>query len=75
VAAVLCQPVGHRPENPDVMYKPGRDVWGPELRTRRPEITTESIEAYLHNLYRVRPDFVYSVCAGVRPVLPGRRCS
>jgi len=21
----------------------------------------ESIEAYLHNLYRVRPDFVYSV--------------
>jgi pimeloyl-ACP methyl ester carboxylesterase len=32
VAAVLCQPVGHRPENPDVMYNPGRDVWAPELR-------------------------------------------
>ena len=62
VAAVLCQPVGHRPENPDVMYKPGRDVWAPELRARRRlEITTESIEAYRHNLYRVRPDFVYSV--------------
>ena len=61
VAAVLCQPVGHRPENPDVMYNSGRDVWGPELRARRPEITVESIEAYLHNLYRVRPDFVYSV--------------
>jgi pimeloyl-ACP methyl ester carboxylesterase len=29
VAAVLCQPVGHRPENPDVMYKSGRDVWAP----------------------------------------------
>jgi pimeloyl-ACP methyl ester carboxylesterase len=61
VAAVLCQPVGHRPENPDVMYNSGRDVWGPELRARRPEITVESIEAYLHNLYRLRPDFVYSV--------------
>src|SRR6266571_6857834 len=61
VAAVLCQPVGHRPESPDVMYKSGRDVWAPELRARRPEITIESIEAYLHNLYRVRPDFVYSV--------------
>src|SRR2546427_362137 len=61
VAAVLCQPVGHRPENPDVMYKSGHDVWAPELRARRPEITMESIEAYLHDLYRVRPDFVYSV--------------
>src|SRR5207245_10784593 len=61
VAGVLCQPVGHRPENPDVMYKSGRDVWAPELRARRPEITMESIEAYLHDLYRVRPDFVYSV--------------
>jgi pimeloyl-ACP methyl ester carboxylesterase len=61
VAAVLCQPVGHRPENPDVMYNSGRDVWAPELRARRPEITVESIEAYLHDLYRVRPDFVYSV--------------
>ena len=61
VAAVLCQPVGHRPENPDVMYNSGRDVWAPELRTRRPEITMERIEVYLHNLYRVRPDFVYSV--------------
>jgi pimeloyl-ACP methyl ester carboxylesterase len=32
VAAVLCQPVGHRPENADVMYNSGRDVWAPELR-------------------------------------------
>jgi dienelactone hydrolase len=26
VAAVLCQPGGHPPENPDVMYKSGKDV-------------------------------------------------
>jgi pimeloyl-ACP methyl ester carboxylesterase len=25
-AAVLCQPVGHRPENPDVMYNPARTI-------------------------------------------------
>src|SRR5262249_17056112 len=61
VAGVLCQPVGHRPENPDVMYNSGRDTWAPELRARRPDVTMETVEAYLHHLYRVQPDFVYSV--------------
>ena len=61
VAGVLCQPVGHRPENPDVMYNSGRDVWAPEFRKRQPNVSMETIEKYLHNLYRVRPDFVYSV--------------
>ena len=60
-AAVLCQPVGHRPEKPDHMYNGGRDVWAREFRTRRPEVEMATIERYLHNLYRVRPDFVYSV--------------
>jgi pimeloyl-ACP methyl ester carboxylesterase len=61
VAAVLSQPVGHRPENPDVMYDLSRDVWAKEFHERRPDISKEIIEAYLHNLYRARPDFVYSV--------------
>jgi pimeloyl-ACP methyl ester carboxylesterase len=61
VAAVLSQPIGHRPENPDVMYVSGRDVWAPELRKQRPDVSMETIEKYLHSLYRVRPDFVYSV--------------
>jgi pimeloyl-ACP methyl ester carboxylesterase len=61
VAAVLCQTVGHRPEIPDYMYNSGRDVWAPELLARRPDLTMAQVEAYLHNLYRVRPDFVYSV--------------
>jgi pimeloyl-ACP methyl ester carboxylesterase len=61
VAGVLCQTVGHRPENPDVMYDSGRDVWAPELLARRPDITRATIDAYLHNLYRANPDFVYSV--------------
>ena len=61
VAAVLSQPIGHRPENPDVMYNSGKDVWAKELRERRPDVSMDAIEKYLHNLYRARPDFVYSV--------------
>jgi pimeloyl-ACP methyl ester carboxylesterase len=61
VAGVLCQPVGHRPEDPDVMYRSGKDVWGPALMGRRPDVTPEQIEAYLDALYRRNPDFVYSV--------------
>jgi len=61
VAAVLSQPVGHKPEQPDYMYNAGLNVWAKELRERRPDVSMETIETYLHNLYRVRPDFVYSV--------------
>ena len=61
VAAILSQPVGHRPEKPDFMYESGRDNWAKDLRARRPDVSMETIEKYLHNLYRTRPDFVYSV--------------
>ncbi|MBV8120198.1 MAG: hypothetical protein JO081_09715 [Alphaproteobacteria bacterium] len=61
VAAVFCQTVGHRPDDPDVMYRSGRDIWAPEFLAQRPEVTMATIEKYLQNLYRVRPDFLYSV--------------
>jgi pimeloyl-ACP methyl ester carboxylesterase len=61
VAGVLSQPVGHRPADPDVMYRSGHDTWAPEFLARTPGVTMDTIEAYLHNLYRLRPDFVYSV--------------
>ena len=61
VAAILSQPVGHRPDKPDFMYDSGRDVWAKEFLGRRPDVSMATIEQYLHNLYRVRPDFVYSV--------------
>ncbi len=61
LAAVLCQPVGHAPATPDSMYNSGHDAWGPELCAQRPDVTMEVVEQYLHNLYRVQPDFVYSV--------------
>ena len=61
VAAILSQPVGHRPDQPDYMYNSGKNVWAEEFRERRPEVSMATIEAYLHSLYRARPDFVYSV--------------
>ena len=61
VAAILSQPVGHKPDKPDFMYDSGRDVWAKEFLGRRPDVSMATIEQYLHNLYRVRPDFVYSV--------------
>jgi pimeloyl-ACP methyl ester carboxylesterase len=61
VAAILSQPVGHRPDKPDYMYESGRDVWAKEFLERRRDVSMATIEQYLHNLYRVQPDFVYSV--------------
>jgi pimeloyl-ACP methyl ester carboxylesterase len=61
VAGVLCQPSGHRPENPDVMYNNNIRTWGPTLCARRPDVTMEIVDAYLHALYRSPGDFVYSV--------------
>ena len=61
LAAVLCQPVGHASKTPDAMYDMGLDSWGPDLINQRPDLTMETIEQYLHNLYRVQPNFMYSV--------------
>ncbi len=61
VAAVFCQPVGHASKTPDAMYDSGHDLWGPELCARRPDVTMEIVKQYLHNLYRLQPDFMYSV--------------
>jgi len=61
VAAVFCQTVGHRQEDPTVMYRHGKENWASEFLQRRPDVTIDTIEKYLHNLYSVRPDFLYSV--------------
>jgi pimeloyl-ACP methyl ester carboxylesterase len=61
VAAVFCQTVGHRPEDPDVMVRHSQQNWLPDFRARRPEVPAETIEKYLHSLFRVQPDFLYSV--------------
>jgi pimeloyl-ACP methyl ester carboxylesterase len=61
VAAIQSQPVGHNPKEPDYMYNAGVNAWAKELRERKPDVSMATIEKYLHNLYRVQPDFVYSV--------------
>jgi pimeloyl-ACP methyl ester carboxylesterase len=61
VTAVFCQSVGHWPEDPDVMYRSGRDAWAPELLAQRPDLDQDALDKYLHNLYRANPDFLYSV--------------
>ena len=33
----------------------------PDFMKRRPDVSTDTIETYLHNLYAVQPDFLYSV--------------
>jgi pimeloyl-ACP methyl ester carboxylesterase len=60
VAGVLSQPIGHRPEM-EVMYNTSRDGRAKEFRARRADVSEETLENYLHDLYRVQPDFVYSV--------------
>ena len=61
VAAVFCQTVGHRPEDPGVMVRHSEDNWIPGFRERRPDVSTETIEKYQHSLWSVQPDFLYSV--------------
>src|SRR5215208_8208778 len=58
VAAVFCQTVGHRPEDPDVMVRHSQQNWLPDFQKRRPEVSTETIEKYLHSLFRVQPHFL-----------------
>jgi pimeloyl-ACP methyl ester carboxylesterase len=60
-AVVMCQPVGQNDAHPDAMYDSGVNQWAPPLLERRPDLSMEQIERYLHNLYRDPAEFVYSV--------------
>ena len=73
LAAVLCQPVGHSDATPDSMYDSGHDSWGPELCSRRPDVTMETVDQYLHNLYRSSRTLC-TACRGTLPVPAKHRC-
>ncbi len=60
VAAVPVQPVGFRPELPNVMYD-GSLNWGAELIKRRPDITTAMVERFATRMFRTNADFVFTV--------------
>src|SRR5438132_6863910 len=62
VAAVASQPSGWRKELPTLSYESNMQGWGPEITTRRPDITMEMIDRFLTRMYRgAAADFVYTV--------------
>jgi pimeloyl-ACP methyl ester carboxylesterase len=61
VAAVPAQPVGFRPEMPNVLYDGSMTGWGPELVKRRPEVTMQMVEKFLTKMFRTNADFVFTV--------------
>jgi pimeloyl-ACP methyl ester carboxylesterase len=60
-AAVLAQPSGFRPEMPDIFYNNNITGWGPPLCARRPDVSMETVHAFLTKMYRANPDFVFTV--------------
>jgi pimeloyl-ACP methyl ester carboxylesterase len=60
VGAVFCQSVGHRAEDPTVMYRHSMENWAPDFM-KRTGASRDTIEKYMHDLYAVQPDFLYSV--------------
>ncbi|HYS25973.1 MAG TPA: alpha/beta hydrolase [Vicinamibacterales bacterium] len=60
-AAVLAQPVGFRPEMPNVLYDGSKTGWVPDFLKRRPEVTADTVERYLTKMFRTDADFVFTV--------------
>jgi pimeloyl-ACP methyl ester carboxylesterase len=61
VAAVPAQPVGFRPEMPNVLYDGSITAWAPEFVKGRPDITMETVEKFLTKMFRTNADFVFTV--------------
>jgi pimeloyl-ACP methyl ester carboxylesterase len=62
VASVHAQPVGWRPEMRDPKY-PGVfwRTWGSTLIAKRPEITLQTTDQFVTNMFETNPDFVFTV--------------
>jgi pimeloyl-ACP methyl ester carboxylesterase len=61
VAAVPAQPVGFRPEMPNLFYEGGMTAWGPKLVKRRSDLTMDNVDKFLTKMFRTNPDFVFTV--------------
>jgi pimeloyl-ACP methyl ester carboxylesterase len=61
VAAVLAQPSGCRPEAPMLLFDTNMQGWGPDYVKRHPDVSMAQVERFLTNMYKARPDFVWSV--------------
>src|SRR5262249_15639076 len=61
-AGVMCQPIGHRPEAPNVLWDSSHEAWKPDTLRLHPELATaDELEQFLINLYRSPADFTYAV--------------
>jgi len=61
VAGVPAQPVGFRPQAPNVMYDGSMTSWAPQFLKRRPDVTKETVEEFLTKMFRNNADFVFTV--------------
>jgi len=61
IAAVMSQPSGYRPEEPDLFWNNNTTNWGPALCAKRPDITMPMVERFLTTMYRSPADFVFTV--------------
>lgn len=60
-AAVLVHPSGYRPQMPDLFYQNNIKGWAPKFLESRPDVNQADVEAYLHNMYTNRADYVFTV--------------
>lgn len=61
VAAVLAQPSGYRPDQPDLFYNNNIKGWGPGVCESRSDVTMDKVDAFLKRMYATDPDFVFTV--------------
>src|SRR4051812_2953192 len=73
-AALLSQPVGHRPEKPDYMYESGRNVWAKELRESRPDVYLWKSSTNICTTCTARGPILCTACRATSRSLARRRC-
>jgi pimeloyl-ACP methyl ester carboxylesterase len=61
VAAALVQPSGHRASNPTQFYDNNMKGWGPALCEKRGDVSMETVDAFLTEMYTNRADFVFTI--------------
>lgn len=61
VAGVLAQPVGFRPEMPNVLYDASMMAWAPDFLKRRTDVTSDTAQQYVTKMFRTNADFVFTV--------------
>jgi len=61
-AAVLAQPVGWRPEMRDRKYQGAFwSGWPAQITAKRPEITMQTADQFVTNMFETNPDFLFTV--------------